>query len=327
MRPARRPGSSTRSRAPPPIPAALPATGRLRGARGARADVRQAARGDRPGRGRCAQALWALAPAFQPHLAACVHPGFTEAEAGLRAHGVPVERVLLDPEAGFALDPAAVPPMPTWSSSAIPAAACGRLQPRDAIDALRRPGRIVVVDEAFLDQVPGEPGTFIRATVGRELTDDVVVVRSFTTALAIAGVRAGVAIAAPATAARCGRRCRLGPSAVRRSRRWWRSPAHPGELIARAERVQDERADLASRSPRSTVCGSGRRSPTTSSATTSAAPPRPRASARRGSRPALRHLSGPDRRSPAHHGPSAGAQRRARLRARIGLARSVEAAP
>ncbi|MBO9534267.1 MAG: bifunctional adenosylcobinamide kinase/adenosylcobinamide-phosphate guanylyltransferase [Solirubrobacteraceae bacterium] len=194
-----------------------------------------------------AQALWALAPAFHPHLAACVHPGFTEAEAGLRAHGVPVERVLLDPDAGFILDPAAIPADADLVVLGNPTAACGRLQPRDAIDALRRPGRMIVVDEAFLDQVPGEPGTFIRATVGRELTDDVVVVRSFTKSLAIAGVRAGVAIAAPPAAARL--RAALPPWAVGGPAlaAMVAIAAHPDELEARAARVQDERADLSAR--------------------------------------------------------------------------------
>ena len=45
-----------------------------------------------------AEALWLLPAALRPALAACVHPGFTEAEAALRAHGVPVARVLRDPE-------------------------------------------------------------------------------------------------------------------------------------------------------------------------------------------------------------------------------------
>src|SRR6185436_19937877 len=56
-----------------------------------------------------AEALWLLPAALRPGLAACVHPGFTEAEAALHAHGVPVARVLRDPDAAFALDPAAVP--------------------------------------------------------------------------------------------------------------------------------------------------------------------------------------------------------------------------
>ncbi len=57
-----------------------------------------------------AEALWLLPAALRPKQAACVHPGFTEAEAALRVHGVPVVRVLRDPDRGFALDPAAVPP-------------------------------------------------------------------------------------------------------------------------------------------------------------------------------------------------------------------------
>ena len=49
-----------------------------------------------------AEALWLLPAALRPALAACVHPGFTEAEAALRAHGVPIVRVLREREDGFA---------------------------------------------------------------------------------------------------------------------------------------------------------------------------------------------------------------------------------
>ena len=56
-----------------------------------------------------AEALWLLPAALTPRLAACVHPGFTESEAALRAHGIPVRRAFRDPEAGFALDAGAGP--------------------------------------------------------------------------------------------------------------------------------------------------------------------------------------------------------------------------
>ncbi len=46
---------------------------------------------------------------------------------------------------------------------------------RDQILALRRPGRIVVVDEAFADAIPGEP-----ASLAGESLPDVVVLRSLT---------------------------------------------------------------------------------------------------------------------------------------------------
>lgn len=194
-----------------------------------------------------AQLLWALAPAFSPRLAACIHPGFTEAEAGLRAHGIAVERIVLSAEHDFALDPLAVPPEADLVVLGNPAAACGRLQPRDAILALQRPGRVIVVDEAFLDQVPGEPGSFAHAFADGPIPPGVVAVRSFTKSLAIPGVRAGVALAPEPLAQRL--HAALPPWAVSAQAlaAMVAIAAHPGELEARADRVQRERQDLARR--------------------------------------------------------------------------------
>jgi histidinol-phosphate/aromatic aminotransferase/cobyric acid decarboxylase-like protein/adenosyl cobinamide kinase/adenosyl cobinamide phosphate guanylyltransferase len=189
-----------------------------------------------------AEALWLLPAALRPALAACVHPGFTEAEAALRAHGVPVARVLRDPGAGFALDPAAVPEAADLVIVGNPASPSGTLVPATAILALRRPGRVVVVDEAFMELVPGRSPSL----VGERL-DDVVVVRSLTKALAIPGLRAGYAVAAPALA-----------DALRAVRPPWSANAlalaalvaaarHPAEIEAIADRAAAERDDLAAR--------------------------------------------------------------------------------
>lgn len=189
-----------------------------------------------------AEALWLLPAALRPALAACVHPGFTEAEAALRAHGVPVARVLRDPGAGFALDPAAVPEPADLVIVGNPASPSGTLVPATAILALRRPGRVVVVDEAFMELVPGRSPSL----VGERL-DDVVVVRSLTKALAIPGLRAGYAVAAAALA-----------DALRAVRPPWSANAlalaalaaaarHPAEIEAIADRVAGERDDLAAR--------------------------------------------------------------------------------
>ena len=62
---------------------------------------------------------------------------------------------------------------------------------RDQILALRRPGRIVVVDEAFADAVPGEP-----ESLAGESLPDVVVLRSLTKTWALAGLRVGYALGA-----------------------------------------------------------------------------------------------------------------------------------
>jgi histidinol-phosphate/aromatic aminotransferase/cobyric acid decarboxylase-like protein/adenosyl cobinamide kinase/adenosyl cobinamide phosphate guanylyltransferase len=188
------------------------------------------------------EALWLLGPALRPRHAVCVHPAFTEAEAALRAHGVRTSRVLRDPERGFALDPAAVPDDADLVVAGNPASPSGTLEPAAALLALRRPGRVVVVDEAFMDLVPGEPGSLVRERLG-----DVVVVRSLTKALAVPGLRVGYAVAAPALAARlravqppwsCNA---LALAALEAAAR------RTGELAAIAERAAAERADLAAR--------------------------------------------------------------------------------
>jgi len=186
-----------------------------------------------------AEALWLLPAALRPVLAACVHPGFTEAEAALRAHGVSVVRVLRERGRGFVLDPGAVPPAADLVIVGNPASPSGTLDPAAALLALRRPGRVLVVDEAFMDMVPGEPASLLR-----ERMDDVIVVRSLTKALAIPGLRAGYAVAPPALARR-----------LREVRPPWSANAlalaalaaaarRPDALAAIAERASAEREDL-----------------------------------------------------------------------------------
>jgi histidinol-phosphate/aromatic aminotransferase/cobyric acid decarboxylase-like protein/adenosyl cobinamide kinase/adenosyl cobinamide phosphate guanylyltransferase len=186
-----------------------------------------------------AEALWLLPAALRPALAACVHPSFTEAEAALRAHGVPVARVLRERERDFMLDPAAVPAEADLVIVGNPASPSGTLDPAATLLALRRPGRVLVVDEAFMDLVPGEPATLVR-----ERLDDVIVVRSITKALSIPGLRAGYAVAPRALTER-----------LRTVRPPWSANAlalaaltaaarRPDALAAIAERATAEREDL-----------------------------------------------------------------------------------
>jgi histidinol-phosphate/aromatic aminotransferase/cobyric acid decarboxylase-like protein/adenosyl cobinamide kinase/adenosyl cobinamide phosphate guanylyltransferase len=189
-----------------------------------------------------AEALWLLGPALRPTLAACVHPGFTESEAALRAHDVPMVRVLRDPDRGFALDPTAVPAAADLVVVGNPASPTGTLDPAAAILALRRPGRTIVVDEAFMDLVPGQSGSL----VGTRLPD-VIVVRSLTKALGVPGLRAGYAVSPAHLAARL-RAVRPPWSAnVLALAALAAAAAHPGELAAIAERASAERADLYAR--------------------------------------------------------------------------------
>jgi histidinol-phosphate/aromatic aminotransferase/cobyric acid decarboxylase-like protein/adenosyl cobinamide kinase/adenosyl cobinamide phosphate guanylyltransferase len=187
-----------------------------------------------------AQALWLLPAALRPALAACVHPGFTEGEAALRAHGIPVARVLRDPDRGFALDPSAVPDAADLVLVGNPASPSGTLDPAAAVLAMRRPGRTIVVDEAFMDLVPGEVNSLVRDGHG-----DVIVVRSMTKSLSVPGLRVGYAVAARALADRL-RAVRppwsvntLALAALRAA------AARPEALAAAAVRASAEREDLA----------------------------------------------------------------------------------
>lgn len=186
-----------------------------------------------------AEALWLLGPALRPRLAAVVHPGFTESEAAFRAHRIPVVRVHRDPEAGFALHPSAVPTEADLVVVSNPSSPDGTLHPVETLLALRAPGRVVVIDEAFVSMIPGEP-----QSLASDPLDDVVVVRSLTKLLSVPGLRAGYALA-PAPVAASLRAVRPPWSANALALAALRAAAaHPNELAALAERAAAEGADL-----------------------------------------------------------------------------------
>jgi histidinol-phosphate aminotransferase len=139
-----------------------------------------------------AQAFTLIGYGLRPTGAVVVHPQFTEPEAALRAAGVPVHRILLPPPT-FALDPAAVPTGSDLVLIGNPTNPTSVLHPADAVAALARPGRILVVDEAFADTVPGEPASLC----GRSDVPGLVVVRSLTKTWGLAGLRIGYVLAAP----------------------------------------------------------------------------------------------------------------------------------
>lgn len=122
-----------------------------------------------------------------------VHPQFTEPEAALRAAGHDVRRVLLRPEDGFALDPAAVPEDADLVVVGNPTNPTGRTHPAATLRALTRPGRVVVVDEAFMDAVPAARHALADACV-----PGLLVLRSLTKLWGIPGVRAGYVLGEPA---------------------------------------------------------------------------------------------------------------------------------
>jgi histidinol-phosphate aminotransferase len=126
---------------------------------------------------------FALLPALRPRLAAVLHPSFTEPEAVLRDADVPVHQVFPGDRVPADADLVVVgnPTNPT-----------SELHPSDTIAALARPGRVLVVDEAFMDAVPGERESLAAADL-----PGLLVLRSLTKTWALPGLRAGYALGAP----------------------------------------------------------------------------------------------------------------------------------
>jgi histidinol-phosphate aminotransferase len=132
-----------------------------------------------------------------------VHPQFTEPEAALRHAGHAVTRVLLSESSGFRLDPALVPDDANLVFVGNPTNPTSVLHPAASIAALARPGRVLVVDEAFADTTytPGgdrEP----ESVAHRRDLPGLVVLRSLTKTWALAGLRIGYLLAAPDLVAR-----------------------------------------------------------------------------------------------------------------------------
>jgi histidinol-phosphate aminotransferase len=140
-----------------------------------------------------AEAFVLLARALSPRHAVVVHPQFTEPEAALRAAGHDVDRVLLSEVDGFALDPALVPDDADLVVVGNPTNPTSVLHPAGSLASLARPGRVLVVDEAFADTVPGEPESLAE---WRELPG-LVVLRSLTKTWGLAGLRIGYVLADP----------------------------------------------------------------------------------------------------------------------------------
>ncbi len=148
-----------------------------------------------------AEAFTLIARALRPRRAVVVHPQFTEPEAALLAAGHRVDRTLLRPDDGFALDPALVPADADLVVLGNPTNPTSASHPAQTVAALARPGRVLVVDEAFADTTPGEP----ESLAGRADLPGLVVVRSLTKTWGLAGLRVGYLLAAESMAARLAR--------------------------------------------------------------------------------------------------------------------------
>jgi histidinol-phosphate aminotransferase len=154
-----------------------------------------------------AEAFVLLARALKVRRPVVVHPQFTEPEAALRDAGHTVDRVLLREADGFRLDAAAVPEDADLVVIGNPTNPTSVLHPAGVIARLARPGRTLVVDEAFMDAVPDER----EALAGRTDVPGLVVLRSLTKTWGLAGLRIGYVLAAPETVAELERAQPLWP--------------------------------------------------------------------------------------------------------------------
>ncbi len=136
-----------------------------------------------------AEAFVLVARALRFIRALCVHPSFTEPEAALVAAGHAVDRLVLAPP--YVLDPAQVPEDADLVVLGNPTNPTGVVH--EDLERLCRPGRVVVVDEAFADAVPGEP----HSLAARGDLPGLVVVRSLTKTWALPGLRVGYLLAPP----------------------------------------------------------------------------------------------------------------------------------
>jgi histidinol-phosphate aminotransferase len=157
-----------------------------------------------------------------------VHPQFMEPDRVLRA-----ERVVL--EEPWRLEPGVVPDGADLVVVGNPTNPTGVLHPKAAIAALAKEGRVVLVDEAFMDFVPGEP-----ESLAGETLPGVVVLRSLTKILAVPGLRVGYLLAEPRLAQR-----------LRAARQAW--PVNALALVAAREATSARLAPIAQRAQRDRV--------------------------------------------------------------------------
>ncbi|BBZ24163.1 Rv2231c family pyridoxal phosphate-dependent protein CobC [Mycolicibacter hiberniae] len=122
-----------------------------------------------------------------------VHPQYTGPHAALVAAGHTVTTVLCHDTDGFALHPDAIPADADLVVVGNPTNPTGIVHPAATLCALLRPGRVVLVDEAFLDAVPGEP-----ETLAGQRRPGLLVSRSLTKHWSIPGIRAGYLLGDPA---------------------------------------------------------------------------------------------------------------------------------
>ncbi|WP_232543960.1 Rv2231c family pyridoxal phosphate-dependent protein CobC [Streptomyces buecherae] len=192
-----------------------------------------------------AEAFVLIARALPGRHPVVVHPQFTEPEAALRDAGRAVRRVLLEPADDFRLRPDAVPDDADLVVIGNPTNPTSVLHPADAIAGLARPGRTLVVDEAFMDAVPGESASLAERTD----VPGLVVLRSLTKTWGLAGLRIGYVIAAPRTVDALERAQPLWPvsSPALAAAEACSAPPARAEAAHAAHRIAADRAHLIAR--------------------------------------------------------------------------------
>ena len=131
----------------------------------------------------------ALRPGVDVRHAVVVHPQFTEPEVALAEAGHQVHRLLLDPAEGFRFDAASIDDEADLVVIGNPTNPTSVLHSAQQLRRLARPGRILLVDEAFMDAVPDEPESLADAEL-----PGLLVVRSLTKTWGLAGLRAGYVV-------------------------------------------------------------------------------------------------------------------------------------
>jgi histidinol-phosphate aminotransferase len=136
------------------------------------------------------EAFWLLAQALRPKTGAVIHPSFSEPEIALRRAGSQVLQLFLEP-ANWRLSDAAIPEDVECVVLANPNNPTGTLEPPATLTAFAREGRLLVLDESFIDFVPATDATL----AGDRDLPGLVVVRSLTKLWSLAGIRAGYLLA------------------------------------------------------------------------------------------------------------------------------------
>lgn len=139
-----------------------------------------------------AEAFSLLAQAISPRWAqtvTVVHPQFSEPERAVRAAGHRVQRLLCDPAQGFALDPARIAPDSRVVFVGNPTNPTGVVHTARTLRQIADTGRLVIVDEAFMDATDQQEQSLIGSGSER-----IIIIRSLTKTWGIAGIRAGYMI-------------------------------------------------------------------------------------------------------------------------------------